>query len=185
MDVNSSSIVDGDSQDWQELAPQLAKQPLQVDLVRGAADQRATEPLRESVVVPAGVYRQLRVRFVPSPLATEDQLPEKNACGNSGFNCVVMADGRIQPLKLDGGSSEVRITSDRIEGGSLLVFPDIDSDLVIEMKPVWSWVSSVNKDVRLLPALIGSAKIERVELDELGTPAGGVVHDPLSRLAQH
>ncbi len=29
--------------------------------------------------------------------------------------------------------------SDRIEGGSLLIAPDTDADLIIELKLVWAW----------------------------------------------
>jgi hypothetical protein len=180
IDVHSSSTAD-DSLDWQELAPQLAKQPLQVDLVRGTADQGAMELLGESVVLPAGAYRQVRVRFVPNPPATDDRVPEKNACGNAGFNCLVMADGTVQAFLFETASAELRITSERIVGGFLLVFPDTESELVIELKPVWSWVSAVNKGVRLVPALTGNARVARVEFDELGTPAGEIVHGPLPR----
>src|SRR6266849_4664860 len=179
IEVHPNTTANDDSPDWQELAPQLAQQPLQVDLVRGTADRNAREALGEIVVIPAGIYRQVRLRFVPHQSATEDQLPEKNACGSVGFNCVVMADGHIQPLLLDGGSPELRIMSDRIEGASLFTPPDTDTDLVIELKPVWVWFSSADEGVRLLPALIGSAKVGRIEFDELGTPEDGVVHGSL------
>jgi len=135
--------------------------------------------LGEIVTVPAGIYRQLRVRFVPNQPMTDDRLPEMNACESAGFNCVVMADGRIQPLLLDGRSPELRIMSDRIEGASLFTPPDTDTDLVIELKPVWVWFSSADGGVRLLPALTGSAKVGRVEFDELGTPEDGDVHGSL------
>ncbi len=184
IEVHPSTTADEDSSDWQELLPPgLVKQPLQVDLVRGTADRGAREPLGEIVAIPAGIYRQVRLRFVPNQPATDDRLPEKNACGNWGFNCVVMADGRIQSPLFDTASPELRITSDRIEGGSLLIPPDTNTDLVIELKLVWAWFSSADEGVRLLPALTGSAKVGRVEFDELGTPEDGVVHDSLSRLA--
>ena len=135
------------------------------------------------MAIPAGIYRQVRLRFVPNQPATDDRLPEKNACGNWRFNCVVMADGRIQPLLLDGGSPDLRITSDRIEGASLFIPPDTNTYLIIELKPVWAWFSSADEGLRLLPALTGSAKVGRVEFDGLGTPEDGVVHGSLSRLA--
>src|SRR5467141_1410125 len=103
IEVHPSTSTEDDSPDWQELLPsELAKQPLQVDLVRSAADRGAREPLGEMVTIPAGIYRQVRVRFVPNQPMTDDRLPEKNACGSAGFNCVVMADGRIQPILLHG-----------------------------------------------------------------------------------
>jgi hypothetical protein len=179
IEVHASMTADEDSLDWQELLPpELVKQPLQVDLVKGTADRGGRgAPLGESVAIPAGIYRQARLRFVPNQPGTDGRLPEKNACGSVGFNCVVLADGRIQPLQLDGGSPELRITSDRIKGASLFVPPDTDTDLIIELKPVWLWFSSADEGVRLLPVLTGSAKVGRVDFDELGTPEDGVVHD--------
>jgi Domain of unknown function (DUF4382) len=167
--VHPSPIADDDSPDWQELlSPGLVKQPRQVDLVRGTADRSAREPLREIVTIPAGIYRRLRLRFVPNQPATDGRLPE-NPCGSGRFNCIVMADGHIEPLQLDGGSSHLRITSDRIEGASLLIPPDTDIDLVIELKLVWEWFSSADEGMRFLPTLAGAAKLGRMESDELGT----------------
>lgn len=94
-----------------------------------------------------------------------------------------MADGRIQPLLLDSGFPELRIMSDRIEGASLFIPPDTNTDLIIEVKLVWAWYPSADEGVRLLPALTGSAKVGRVEFDELGSPEGRAVHDSLSRMA--
>jgi len=48
--------------------------------------------------------------------------------------------------------------SDRIEGGSLLLPPDTDADVVIELKPVRAVFLSSDEDVRLLPVVTRSAK---------------------------
>lgn len=179
VDVRESLTPDDDSPDWLDLTPQLATQPLQVDLVGGTVDQGARKPLGEIVAIPAGIYRQVRVRFVPEPRVA-DQPTRTNACGGAGLNCIVMADGTVQPLLFDNASPELRIPSERIVGGALHVFPDIDSDLVIEMKLVWSWVS-LNRDIRLVPALTGNARVEHVDSDELGTPVSEVAHGQISR----
>jgi len=170
IEVHPSTIADEDSPDWQELAPQLARQPQQIDFMKGTAGRRAPELLTGSAAIPAGTYHQVRLRFVPNRPATDDPLPDNNACGSGGFNCVVAADGRIQPLLLDGGSPELRITSDKIEGGVLLVLPDMDSGLIIELMPVWLWHSSAADGVRLVSSLTGNARVERVEFADLGTP---------------
>ena len=88
-----------------------------------------------------------------------------------------MEDGSNKPLQLDGGSPELRITSDRIEGASFLILPDTDTALTIELKLVWTWSSSADGSLRLLPAFTGSAKVGRTEFDELGTPEDGVAND--------
>jgi hypothetical protein len=181
IELHPSTNPDNDPAEWQELAPHLAKQPLQVDLVRGMVDRSARELLGETVPIPAGVYRRVRLRFVPNHLVSEDQPPEKNACGSTGFNCVVLADGRTQPLLLDDRSPDLLMTLDRDEGVSFFVPPETDTDLAIELKLAWVWFSSADKGMRVLPALTGSAKIVRVEFDDLGTPEDGVVHDSLTR----
>jgi hypothetical protein len=122
---------------------------------------------------------------VSNQTATEDRLPERNACGGVGFNCVVIADGRIQPLLLDAGSPKLLITSDRMEDGSFFIPSETETDLLIELKPVWALFSSADEGVRLLPTLAGSVKVKRVDFDELGIPEGGGVHDSLSRLTHN
>jgi uncharacterized protein DUF4382 len=162
IEIHPSTTADDDSPDWQELLPSdLTKHPLQVDLVGGAAGQSTREPLGEIVAIPAGIYRQVRLRFAPNELPTHDQVPERNGCGSRLFNCVVLADDRIQPLQLDRSSSEVQITSNRIEGGSLFIAPDTDTNLTIELRLVWAWFSSPDEGLHVLPMLAGSAKVSR------------------------
>ena len=88
-------------------------------------------------------------------------------------------------LELDGDSPELRITSDKIEDGALSIPPDTDSDLVIALKPVCVWVSSADQGLHLSPTLTGSAKVGRIEFDELGTREDGVVHDSTPSLDSH
>jgi hypothetical protein len=55
-------------------------------------------------------------------------------------------------------TAQHHVMSDRIEGGSLLLPPDTDADVVIELKPVRAVFLSSDEDVRLLPVVIRSAK---------------------------
>jgi hypothetical protein len=182
IELNSSATAHNDSPDWQTLLPpELEQKPLQIDLMEGNADQTVQAPFGKTALVPAGIYRQLRLRLVPNQPAAEDRLPEKNMCGSRQFNCIVMADGSIQPLQLDDASPELRITSDKMEGASFPFLPDTDMDLIIELKLAWEWSSSANTGIRLLPALTSSAKVRRIKLNELGTPEDGVVSDSRSR----
>jgi hypothetical protein len=167
IEVHASAIADDVSPDWQELMPQLPGQPLQFDLVSAAAS-RAQLPLGEGVAISADAYRQLRLLFVPNHPSSDDPVPEKNACGGAGFNCVVSEDGRTYALLLDGAPPELRITSERIAGGFLLIPPDGNSNLVIEFNPTWSLMSAVGEGVRLRPVLIGSASVEQSPVETLG-----------------
>lgn len=178
IEVHQRTTADEDSPDWQELLPvETEKRPLQVDLVRGSTAWGAQELLGGLMAIPPGIYRQVRLRFVPSPSAPEDRLPERNACGGVGFNCVITADGRVRPLLLDRVSPELRITPDSIEGTSLLIPSGTEAVLLIELKPVWALFSSADEGVRLLPVLTGSVKVRRVDFDELGIQRGEGVHE--------
>jgi hypothetical protein len=160
IDINSSATAHDDSLDWQELLPaDFVQKPLQVDLMDAKADQGVPIHLAEFTSVPAGVYRQLRLRFVPNQPGVEDRLPENNMCGGGTLNCIVTADGNIQPLQLGDGSPELRISPDSIKGASLLLLPDTEADVLIELKLVWELSSSTDTGVRLRPALAASAKV--------------------------
>jgi len=180
--LNSSATARDDSADWQELLPpELEQKPLQIDLMEDRTDQAVQPPFGEIALIPAEVYRQLRLRLVPNQPAEEDRLPAQNMCGSGTFNCVVTADGTIHPLQFDDSSPELRITSDKIDGASLRLLPDTHTDLIIDWKLIWEWSSSADKGVRLLPTLSSSAKVRRIDLDELGTLEGGVGNDSHSR----
>jgi hypothetical protein len=182
IELNSSATAHDDSPDWQELLlPELEQKPLRIDLLESNVAMGVQEPSERTAHIPAGIYRQLRLRLAPDQPVTDDRLPERNPCGSGTFNCIVMANGTIQPLQFDDNSSTLRITSGKLEGASLLFPPDTDTDLIIEWKLVWEWTSSADKDVRLLPALASSARVRRIKLDEWGTPEDGVVNDSHSR----
>jgi len=164
IDVHESLMPDDGSPDWQELAPQLANRPLQIDLLSPIGTQITEGPLQEIATIPAGVYRQVRVRFADDALAS-NRLQGESGCAGVGSNCVVMADNTVRPLLFDTASPELRITTERIPAASLVILPDIDTDLVIELKPVWTFPG--RGDMRLFPMLIGSAKVNRTEVREL------------------
>jgi hypothetical protein len=181
IELNSSATPHGDSPDWQKLLPpEIEQNPLQIDLMEGKADQA---PFGKAALVPAGIYRQLRLRLVPSQPAVVDRLPEKNACGGGTFNCIVTADGTIHPLQIDDASSALRVTIDNPDGASLPFLPETATatDLIIEWKLLWEWSSTADDGIRLFPTLAGSANVRRIKLDELGTQDDGVVNDSRSR----
>jgi hypothetical protein len=157
VDVHPSPITDDASPDWQELLPHLSHRPLQIDLLSPAEDARAQHQIAEPATIPAGTYHQLRLRFVENQPAVSDAVPEKNGCGSAAYNCLVSQDGRIQPLVFD--HPELRITSENIPNGSLLIVPDSAADLVLTFRASWSFSSS--DGVRLLPRLTATASLER------------------------
>ncbi len=157
VDVHPNSITDDASPDWQELLPHLSHQPLQIDLLSAAEDELSQRPLAEPATIPAASYLQLRLRFVANQPAASDAVPEKNGCGSAAYNCLVSQDGRVQPLVFD--HPELRITSESIPNGYLLIVPDSSADLVLAFSASWSFSSSGG--IRLLPTLSATASLER------------------------
>lgn len=147
----------GDSAGWQELAPHLVKQPVQVDLMARTPETCAPGSLGEATI-PADVYSQIRLRLVPTRPAANEPVPEENVCGSAGFNCVVTADGGTQPLLLDGVAPELRITPERIAGGFFRVLPDAHIRLAIEFDIESSVIAPAREAAQLVPRFSAASR---------------------------
>ena len=66
VDAFADPLPGDDAPAWRELAPQLASRPAQIDLNAPVGDFCTTSQLGMATV-PAGIYRQLRLRVVPNP----------------------------------------------------------------------------------------------------------------------
>jgi len=151
IEARPSAIPNDDSPNWRELAPKLASQPQQLDLLAQCAES-CEQNTFDDVAVPADAYRQIRLRLSSNQPAMDEPVPGENACGSVGFNCVITTDGGIRPLMLDGLSSQLQITSGRISGGFFRVLPDTAINLKIEFNPQSSLFSPADEAVRLVPA---------------------------------
>jgi hypothetical protein len=146
----ASALADDDSPDWRELAPKLATQPVQLDLLARNADSCARSTF-DDVALPADAYRQIRLRLASDRPPTDASIPEESACGGVGLNCVVMSDGGVRALVLDRPSSQVQVPSDRISGGFFRVFPEATVNLKIEFNTQSTLIFSADDPVRLVP----------------------------------
>jgi hypothetical protein len=155
IEANRSAMADDDSPDWQELAPQLATVPIQLDLLAHKSDSCESNVLSD-VVVPADTYRQIRLRL--SPGLADEPIPQENGCGSVGFNCIVKADGGIRALVLSSQMLRVRIPPDQIAGGSFRILPGKAADLTIEFSSSSSLVFPADGDVRLVPVFTVESK---------------------------
>ncbi len=140
VEAHPSAVADDDALDWRPLALQLQAHPLQVDLLANPQVSDSFSPLPDTVL-PAGVYRQIRLRFA-SPLPGELAL-ETNRCGAGAPHCAVMSDGRIQPVTLSPSTLIFRDPSERVPGRELYVPPDGVVTLRIEFDQdrSWAWFS--------------------------------------------
>jgi hypothetical protein len=160
IELHPNPIADDASPDWQELMQQRPGQPPRFDFI-SVANRGARLPLGEIATIPADVYRQLRLSFAPDQRSSNDFDTQALACGGRGFHCVVLEDGRIYPLLFPGGRPVLRITSASLAEGFLLIPPDSNSNLVIEISVAWVLSSNAAKGGGLLPVLSGTASVER------------------------
>ena len=171
VEAHSSAPADSESSGWQELVSGLAEHPVQLDLLGVAEGSRFATPLTAdefplSILSPvptsvrADEYRQLRIRFAGNQLAPDEPIPEANACGDAGWQCIVLAGGVVRPLIIEGAAPEFRITSEHIAGGSFRVLPGAITHLSIEIDSPSSVAFAANGPVRLTPVFkVGSASI--------------------------
>jgi hypothetical protein len=105
IEAHPDMAADEDSPAWQELAPDLSAHPVQVDLLASSSltgDSRSLGSPADAIVpavLPADEYRQMRFWLLPRNPSPDDPVPESNACGDVGWNCIVFADRSTRPLE--------------------------------------------------------------------------------------
>jgi hypothetical protein len=157
IDANPSATADENSPDWQELAPNLSKEPMQLDLLSRSAD--SCQPnISARVAVPANAYRQLRLRLSSNQPDTTDPVLQQNSCGSVAFNCVVTSDGNIKPLVLDRDLSEIQVPSAQITTGLFRIPPNSPLNLKIEFNPQSSHFIPTDAAVRLVPVFTAAVQ---------------------------
>ena len=157
IEANPSATAGEDSPDWQELAPNLATQPVQLDLLAHIGDSCAPSTFGD-VAIPADVYRQVRLLLSPSHSETNEPVPQDNGCGRVGFNCIVTADGGIRLLVLNRQLPQVRIPPDHIADGFFRILPETTVNLTIEFNPRASVVFPAGEAVLLVPVFTVDAQ---------------------------
>lgn len=151
IEANPSATAGENSPGWQELAPKLVAQPVQLDLLASSSDPHELDILGDATV-PADAYRQIRLRLSSNQIGTDESISQENSCGNVGSNCIVTSDGYVRPLVLDTGLSQMHVSSDRISGGFFRIFPETNVDLKIQFNPQSSLFIPTSEAVRFVPA---------------------------------
>ena len=130
IEANPNSISDDDSPDWVEIAPNLARHPVQVDLMSASVNSCESNALSRSVV-PANVYRQIRIRLAPDHLVAGESAPVENHCGEIGFHCVIVAGGEMRRLAWNSTTPNLHISSKSISGDGINLLPDSETNITI------------------------------------------------------
>jgi Domain of unknown function (DUF4382) len=149
--LRSDSTSNTDSSGWIELAPQFASEPRQIDLTGSSIP----EILVMNAKVPAGNYRELRLQFSPGSPTSPEELPANDPCGAASANCIVMADGHVQPLLFAGDTPELLIPSQNGASNSFVILPDSTTDLQLTLMPHQIARSSDSEGWKLQSILVG------------------------------
>jgi hypothetical protein len=136
VDVHSSPLASDETPGWLPLASELQAHPFQVDLLEDANANASAAPFPDAVL-PAGAYRQIRLRFASLPLG--QFALETNHCDAGAPHCAVLSDGRVQALALPPSRPDLRILLESTPSRELYVPPDGAVTLAIELDRDRSW----------------------------------------------
>jgi len=151
--AHTSATAGDNSPGWQELAPQLASAPVQVDLLGTATQGCFLATLGSNNALPVGSYQQIRLLLVPNNPGGSP-VPATNNCGNQGLNCAVLNDGSIHELDLSGqANTGLKIPPGQIVGGPITVTAGQDITLNIDFNICASVIVEGNGMYRLKPTL--------------------------------
>ena len=171
VDPNATDSSSG----WQELAPQLRNQPMQIDLF-SAAETNCILAQLGSASLPAGSYQQIRLLLVSNAPGASDAVPSNNACAGNGYNCVVLNDGSVHELQLSSqANTGLKIPPGQIVGGPIQVSAGQSVDVNIDFNACASIVEEGNGRFRLKPTLSAG------QVSPNNSGIGGQVVDSLSK----
>lgn len=157
VELQAAATEEAASSTWIEIAPQFAGKPRQIDLI----GHSLTELLQENALVPAGNYRQVRLKFFTGSSQNAESLASENVCGSGRWNCLVMADGQTQELGLPNEDSELLLPINAETGSdSSTLLPDSKVELQLHLEPRQVFQSSPGGGWKSQMVLTGHATIE-------------------------
>jgi hypothetical protein len=154
--IEASSSADENVPNWQELAPNLVKSPVQLDLL-GRGDACGSNIL-DSAAVPADVYRQVRLDLLPDQAEASESRTGMNSCGRVGLNCLVTSDGEVRRLSIGNADGHIQVRADQIEDGFFRAVPETPLTLNIEFRPQSSIFIPSGEQVSFIPAFTVSSQ---------------------------
>lgn len=152
---------------WLELASNLAEEPHQIDLMGDSAP----EILAANASVPAGSYREVHLQMFSGSQENAERLPAGDACGGSRWNCLVMGDGRVEPMRISSDASDLLIPLQSMGSDSVVVLPDARVELRLSLEPRLAPYFSSAEGWKLQNVLEGRATVVRQSSFELESAA--------------
>jgi len=163
--AHTSASAGDNTPGWQELAPQLNTEPMQIDLFAAGQTACLLTTLGSNTALPAGTYQQIRLLLVAND-GGGGPVPATNACSNQGFNCAVLKDGSVHELLLSSqANTGLKIPPGQVEGGPITVKAGQDVDLNIDFNACASIVVQSDGSFRLKPVLTA---------EQVGTNSTGI-----------
>jgi hypothetical protein len=163
--AHTSDSAGDNTPGWQELAPQLNTEPMQIDLFAAGQTACLLTTLGSNTALPAGTYQQIRLLLVAND-GGGGPVPATNACGNQGFNCAVLQDGSVHELLLSSqANTGLKIPPGQVEGGPITVKAGQDVDLNIDFNACASIIAQSDGSFRLKPVLTA---------EQVGTNSTGI-----------
>jgi uncharacterized protein DUF4382 len=177
VEAHTSATANDNTPGWQELAPQLNTAPMQIDLFAAGPNACLLTMLGSNTALPAGTYQQIRLLLVPND--GSGATPATNACGNNGFNCVVLEkNGTVAELQLSSqANTGLKIPPGQVVGGPITVNPGQDVDLNIDFQACASIIQEGNGQFRLKPVLTAG------QVSTNNTGISGNVVDSITKMA--
>jgi hypothetical protein len=156
---------------WQDLAPDLSVHPVQIDLLSLSGDGFPSGSLERVIAtanVPSDEYRQIRFRLLSAEPLPTDTLPEGNACGSAGWNCIIFKDGAVRTLAFGGSESEFRFLPISSEQILFRVLPDGLTSLALQFDPESLVVLRTGEVVRVTSVFKVSYGLQFQSMTNLG-----------------
>lgn len=154
--AHTSATATDNSPGWQELAPQLNSQPVQLDLLNlPNSGGCLLQQLGSTTSLPVGDYQQIRLLLVPNGASSGPVLPS-NACARLGrvINCVVDSNNDFSELELNSqANTGLKVPPGQIVGGRIHVAPGQSVDINVDFNACASIVPQGDGTFRLKPAL--------------------------------
>lgn len=138
---------------WVDLVD-LRSSPKQIDLLNISDTTCFLTTLGSATGLQPGTYQQIRMHLLSNTPASGEATPSPNNCGNLGFNCLQLKDGRFQTLLLSSeATTGIKIPPGQIAGGGISLEAGQSSDINIEFNACSSLVRQGNGQFRLKPTL--------------------------------
>jgi len=175
--IHQSANASSSDSGWQDLAPQLKDNPVQVDLL-GVANQCFLAILGSTGITP-GNYQQIRVI-----LAANNVSVANNKCGNFA-NCVTLTSDPLDtPFALQLSSESqtgIKIPAGQIAGGEFTIGSGETKDLNIDFNTCASLIVQGNGQYRLKPVLhAGEVSTQTTATSISGTVIDGSTLQPVA-----